>query len=106
MKPAEWIRRTLEDGEKPSLARQLIIALVAFTLLLVAGHAVLPTRVATLSATVLEWISNLLEGLMMWAGWSRGVTAVKAGVAAKAAAEAGNTKPAAAVAASAKDSAP
>jgi hypothetical protein len=75
-----WMRKTLEDGEKPSLARQLILGVVAFIMVLIVAHQIAPGRVAELSDKVLDRLTNLLESLMMWAGWSRGVTAGSAAI--------------------------
>jgi hypothetical protein len=72
-----WIRQTFSDGEKPSLARQLIAVVVLIVLLLLTAHAVAPQKISEPGTGMLDRVLNLLESLMMWAGWSRGVTAVK-----------------------------
>lgn len=78
MKRTQWVRQTFSDGEKPSLARQLIALVIVVVLVLLTLHALFPSRIRELGTGMLDRVLNLLESLMMWAGWSRGMTAVKA----------------------------
>jgi hypothetical protein len=74
---SKWIRQTFSDGEKPSLARQLIAIVVLIVLLLLTAHAFAPKKIGAPDSGMLDKVLNLLESLMMWAGWSRGVTAIR-----------------------------
>lgn len=72
-----WIRDTFSDGEKPSLARQLIALIVFIVLVLLTAHAIAPKTIGDPDGGLVDKAIDVLEKLMMWAGWSRGVTAVK-----------------------------